>query len=52
MPPLTKADLDALLDALDDEYSAWTTSDQVIHDFGRVRGHGGGRGRGPGRGGG
>lgn len=34
---LNKVEIDTLLDALDDEYKAWTTYDQVISDFGEVR---------------
>lgn len=34
---LTKAEEDALRAALDDEYRAWATYDQVLHDFGPVR---------------
>ncbi len=35
--PLLPAEVDALLAALDDEYLAWATYDQVIADFGPVR---------------
>ncbi len=34
---LTSAEREALGDALDDEYRAWATYDQVIRDFGAVR---------------
>lgn len=34
MDPLTTAETDALRAALDDEYRAWATYDQVIADFG------------------
>ncbi|MEB3330176.1 MAG: DUF2202 domain-containing protein [Candidatus Sericytochromatia bacterium] len=37
MPVLTDQDQRALLEALDDEYKAWTTYDQVITDFGQQR---------------
>lgn len=37
MSGLTKIELDALHEALDDEYRAWSTYDQVISDFGEVR---------------
>jgi hypothetical protein len=37
MDELTKPEIDALNEALDDEYRAWTTYDQVIADFGAVR---------------
>jgi hypothetical protein len=37
MNELSKAEISALHDALDDEYHAWTTYDQVIADFGEVR---------------
>lgn len=33
---LSAAEVDALNEALDDEYHAWTTYDQVIADFGEV----------------
>jgi hypothetical protein len=36
MERLTKAEIDSLQEALDDEYRAWATYDQVIHDFGEV----------------
>ena len=32
-----KKTIDALCEALDDEYKAWATYDQVISDFGEVR---------------
>jgi hypothetical protein len=34
MSMLTPAEIAALHEALDDEYKAWTTYDQVIHDLG------------------
>lgn len=34
MPTLQKQEVDALLEALDDEYRAWTIYDQVMADFG------------------
>jgi len=37
MSELTKAEISALHEALDDEYYAWATYDQVIADFGEVR---------------
>jgi hypothetical protein len=37
MTTLTEAEARALHDALDDEYHAWATYDQVIRDFGEVR---------------
>lgn len=37
MKKLGKSELDALNEALDDEYRAWATYDQVIRDFGEVR---------------
>lgn len=37
MPELTTRELQALRDALDDEYKAWATYDQVIRDFGAQR---------------
>jgi hypothetical protein len=37
MNPLTEAEIHALNEALDDEYLAWATYDQVIADFGEVR---------------
>lgn len=37
MSQLTQAEIDALHEALDDEYKAWTTYDQVIFDFGPER---------------
>jgi len=37
MATLTAAEVAALHEALDDEYHAWTTYDQVIADFGDVR---------------
>jgi hypothetical protein len=36
MSPLTEAEIHALNEALDDEYRAWATYDQVIADFGEV----------------
>lgn len=36
MHPLTDAEINALHEALDDEYRAWATYDQVIADFGDV----------------
>jgi hypothetical protein len=36
MNVLTEAEVDALRAALDDEYRAWATYDQVIADFGEV----------------
>jgi hypothetical protein len=36
MNPLTEAEVHALREALDDEYLAWTTYDQVIADFDNV----------------
>jgi hypothetical protein len=36
MSPLTAAEIEALHQALDDEYRAWATYDQVIADFGDV----------------
>ena len=36
MNELTKAEIDALHEALDDEYRAWATYDRVIRDFGEV----------------
>ncbi len=36
MSRLTHAEIGALHEALDDEYKAWTTYDQVIHDFDRL----------------
>ena len=36
MTDLTDAEIRALNEALDDEYQAWTTYDQVIADFGEV----------------
>lgn len=35
--PLTEEEIHALNEALDDEYRAWATYDQVIGDFGEVR---------------
>ncbi len=35
--PLSTAEVEALLEALDDEYRAWATYDQVIADFGPER---------------
>ncbi|MBE0546745.1 MAG: DUF2202 domain-containing protein [Rubrivivax sp.] len=37
MDRLTAAEIQALHEALDDEYHAWATYDQVITDFGEVR---------------
>ncbi len=37
MNNLTATEIEALHDALDDEYKAWATYDQVIADFGDVR---------------
>jgi hypothetical protein len=37
MPALNEAEISAAREALDDEYRAWTTYDQVIRDFGAVR---------------
>ena len=37
MSGLSKSETDALLEALDDEYRAWATYDQVLRDFGDVR---------------
>jgi len=37
MTELNKIELDALYEALDDEYRSWATYDQVISDFGEVR---------------
>ena len=37
MAELNKTELDALFEALDDEYRSWATYDQVISDFGEVR---------------
>ena len=37
MPDLSKAEIDALREALDDEYRAVATYDRVIGDFGPVR---------------
>jgi hypothetical protein len=37
MNTLTASEIDALHEALDDEYRAWATYDQVIADFGEVR---------------
>ena len=36
MTPLNKAEIQTLNEALNDEYLAWTTYDQVIADFGDV----------------
>lgn len=36
MSVLTEAEIEALREALDDEYRAWATYDQVIADFGEV----------------
>lgn len=37
MPELNQTEIRALEEALDDEYRAWATYNQVIHDFGEVR---------------
>ncbi len=37
MTELNKTELDALHEALDDEYRSWATYDQVITDFGEAR---------------
>ena len=37
MTKLSKTELDALHEALDDEYRSWVTYDQVISDFGEAR---------------
>lgn len=37
MSALSEQEVTALREALDDEYHAWTTYDQVIGDFGEVR---------------
>jgi hypothetical protein len=37
MSKLSEQEISALLQALDDEYRAWTTYSQVIEDFGEVR---------------
>ena len=37
MAELAETDIRALEEALDDEYRAWATYDQVIRDFGPVR---------------
>ncbi|WP_455230442.1 ferritin-like domain-containing protein [Geopseudomonas aromaticivorans] len=37
MDGLSEAEIRVLHEALDDEYKAWTTYDQVIADFGEVR---------------
>ena len=37
MDKLTDAEFNALHEALDDEYQAWSIYDQVITDFGEVR---------------
>ena len=37
MTELNRAEIEALHAALDDEYHAWATYDQVIADFGEVR---------------
>lgn len=37
MSELKQNEIDALLEALEDEYRAWATYDQVVHDFGEVR---------------
>lgn len=37
MEKLNEQEKNALLDALDDEYKSWTTYDQVIRNFGKIR---------------
>ena len=37
MTAISETEVQALNDALDDEYKAWATYDQVIHDFGPER---------------
>jgi len=37
MTPLSEAEIQVLHEALDDEYRAWATYDQVIADFGAVQ---------------
>lgn len=37
MSSLSQLEITALNEALDDEYRAWATYDQVIRDFGEVR---------------
>jgi len=37
MTQLSKTELDALYEALEDEHRSWATYDQVIRDFGEVR---------------
>ena len=37
MTDLTRCEIDALHEALDDEYRAWATYDRVVADFGEVR---------------
>ncbi|GLR62725.1 ferritin-like domain-containing protein [Marinospirillum insulare] len=37
MPNLSETEINALHEALDDEYKAWSTYDQVLNDFGEVR---------------
>ena len=37
MNSLTEIEIQVLNEALDDEYHAWATYDQVIADFGEVR---------------
>ena len=37
MADLDRGEVDALNEALDDEYQAWATYDRVIRDFGKVR---------------
>lgn len=37
MNPLSDEEMGVLHDALEDEYKAWATYDQVIHDFGQIR---------------
>jgi len=34
---LSESEVNALQEALDDEFKAWATYDQVIHDFGPIR---------------
>jgi hypothetical protein len=37
MAELNQSEINALVEALDDEYRAWATYDQVLRDFGDVR---------------
>ncbi len=37
LPVLSDTEIGALHEALDDEYRAWATYDQVVHDFGPER---------------